>query len=128
MHAVARAGPDATITIDANTIGATLIDGAEDAAWTEGAIGRHGETANVARGAGVGNVERFFIRRKGQPVGLSKITDDGSRGAGFGIMAKDEVTRLLLVSFFLGAGFILQAVFGIGKPDNSVRLNNDIVG
>jgi hypothetical protein len=91
------------------------------------AVGRHGEAADMARRAGVGDVEQFLVGREGQPIRANHVVDDSRDIAGFRIDAV-SMTTVDLGGCAIALVVAVDAVGRIGEPDRIVRLDDGVVG
>ena len=134
MHAVAGAGPNPPLGVDAEAVEQTRRAFREHlAAGKRRAVGADLETADVARpvhlmrDAGVGDIEQALVRREGEAVRPHHVGDDGRDLARARIDAIDVAAadlRRLPVALVIG----VDAIGGIGEPDRAVRLHDDVVG
>lgn len=127
MDAICGTGPDATGVVEAETIEPTIGWFGEDIAAGEGSVVLNIEDAHVAVGVtGVGDVELFFIRGKGEAIRADEAVGGDRDFGGGGIDAKDVAGAdftLGLVSFVVG----IDAIGGVGEPDRVVGPDDDVV-
>ena len=122
LRAVTGAGPDVAFAVAADAVGAALVDFGEDVAACQGsAVGGDVEDADVAWGAGVGDVELGFVFREAEAVWFVEVFGDGLELLRLGVVAVDVVAGLDFLT-------LAEAIVGIGKPEGAVGLDDDVVG
>ena len=129
--APARAAPQVAVHVAANAIGESGRHVGEDATVFEAAI-CHIKSANMRgaaqsmRGAGIGDVENFFVGRETQAVGTHKIVGNDGGISGIGIEAIDVGGQFV----FRNVAFVVErdTVSRIGEPDTAIGMCGDVIG
>ena len=132
VNAIASTGPDASVAVQPEAVEQAVAALGKDAAVGQAPPAIDLETADVARsvgqvaGAGVGNVEHRFVRRKRQPVGLDEVVDHQfDRAAG-----RVDAVHVAGADLAVGAlAFVVRqdAVARIGEPDAAIGMHHHIV-
>src|SRR5271170_3546254 len=125
LDPITGASPDVAFDVDAEAIRDPRGNFREHPAVAQRAVRADGESSDMVRRvrvgpeAGVGDVERRLVGRKGQAVRAMEVVDDDLQTGVAGIKSIDVATSdlaLSLAALIFGA----DAIARVGKPDRAI--------